>query len=79
MSERSQTPAWRSVCDIAREIANEVAEATLSEHTEEYDHDDYDSVARKVEDVDFDEIVSTYAVRETVEEVLNNCTLSIRL
>lgn len=67
------------MCDIAREIANEVAEATLSEHTEEYDHDNYDSVVRQVEDVDFDGLATEDSIRENIEDVLNNCTLSIRL
>lgn len=53
-------------------------EAGIDDHCQNYDHDDYDSVASKVGDMpDFDDYVTRDSVREEIEDVLNNSTLSI--
>lgn len=54
-------------------------EAKMDYHLECYDHDNYDDIASKVDDLpDLDDYVTRDEVRSEVEDVLNNCSLSIR-
>lgn len=55
-------------------------EQAVDNHCENYDHDDYDSIVSKVEDMpDFDDYVTRDSVREEIEDVLNNATLSLSI
>lgn len=56
-----------------------VAEQAMDDHTSTYDHDDYDSAVSKLDDMpDFDDYVTRDSVREEIEDVINNATISIR-
>lgn len=55
-------------------------EAAMDTHLGDYDHDDYDSIVSKVEDMpDFDDYVTRDSVREEIEDVLNNAPLSLSI
>lgn len=56
-----------------------VAEQAMDDHTSTYDHDDYDSAVSKLDDMpDLDDYVTRDSVREEIEDVINNATISIR-
>ena len=55
-------------------------ESAIDMHCETYDHDNYDEVASKVDDLpDLDDYVTRDSVREEIEDVLNNATLSLSI
>jgi hypothetical protein len=58
-----------AVREAAREVARAEAEEAVSDHNSEYDHDDIHPVGEIDED----------AVREVIEEVLNNVTVSLKI
>lgn len=63
-----------------RKFADVVVEQAMDNHCETYDHDNYDDVARKMDDMPDPADVSTHeGVRDEIEDVLNGATLSIRL
>ena len=53
-------------------------EQAMDLHIECYDHDNYDEMASKVYETDFDDYVTRDSVREEIEDVINNATISIR-
>ncbi len=55
--------------EVAKEAADSAADEALDNHTSDYDHDDIHPVGEIDED----------AVREVVEEVLNNVTVSLKI
>ena len=67
------------------EIAYSAAESVMDDHTETYDHDSYDSATSAVEDAnldslpDFDDFVRCDYLSDTIEEKLNNASISISL
>lgn len=63
-----------------RNFVDAGAMQAMDNHCETYDHDNYDDVARKMDDMPDPADVSTHeGVRDEIEDVLNNCSLSIRL
>lgn len=55
-------------------------ERTMDLHLECYDHDNYDEMASKVDDMpDLDDYVTRDEVRSEIEDVLNNATLSLSI
>lgn len=60
------------------EIAHEAAEAVMAEHTEGYDHDEYDRTVTAFEDLpDFDDFVRHYDLSSAIEDKFNNASISI--
>jgi hypothetical protein len=78
-----------AVRDVAREVANEVAEAVLTEHTDEYDHDDYDRAYSNLDqiindaiyDYDFDDkvadAISSFDMEDKIKDTIRDLTFSI--
>lgn len=70
------------VTGLTRDEVEALIEAKMDLHLECYDHDSYDEATSKVDDYDFDEFVKTddfdSRLREELEDVLNNCSLSVR-
>lgn len=55
-------------------------ESAIDAHCADYDHDDYDSAVSKLDDMpDLDDYVTRDSVREEIEDVLNNATLSLSI
>lgn len=57
---------------------NDYVERQMDDHLQTYDHDNYDEMASKVYETDFDDYVTRDSVREEIEDVINNATISIR-
>lgn len=59
---------------------NDYVERQMDDHLQTYDHDDYDSAVSKLDDMpDLDDYVTRDSVREEIEDVLNNATLSLSI
>ena len=55
-------------------------EQAVDNHCETYDHDNYDEIASKVDDMpDFDDYATRDELRSEIEDVLNNATLSLSI
>jgi hypothetical protein len=55
-------------------------ESAIDTHCETYDHDNYDEIASKVDDLpDLDDYATKDELRSEIEDVLNNATLSLSL
>ena len=56
-------------------------EQAVDNHCETYDHDNYDEIASKVDDLpdNLDDYVTRDEVRSEIEDVLNNATLSLSI
>ena len=55
-------------------------EQAVDDHCSTYDHDNYDEIASKVDDLpDLDDYVTRDEVRSEIEDVLNNATLSLSI
>lgn len=64
---------------LNRDDVAALIEEAMDDHTSSYDHDDYDSAVSKLDDMpDLDDYVTRDSVREEIEDVLNNATISIR-
>lgn len=65
---------------LTREQVEAMIEQSMDHHLECYDHDDYDSAVSKLDDMpDFDDYVTRDSVREEIEDVINNATLSLSI
>jgi biotin-(acetyl-CoA carboxylase) ligase len=72
-----------------REIAEAVATQTLEDHTDEYDHDDYDRVSSNISEIisdaiydyDFDDkindAVSSYDMEDKIKDTIRDMTFSV--
>lgn len=71
------SPVYNAIVKIARDVASSVVEEVMDCHTEEYDHDSYDSAASAIEDAnldslpDFDEFVKYDDLGSAIEDKLN--------
>ena len=65
---------------LTRDQVEALIEAKMDLHLECYDHDNYDEIASKVDDLpDLDDYVTRDEVRSEIEDVLNNATLSLSI
>lgn len=65
---------------VTRDEVEALIEQAVYNHCETYDHDNYDEIASKVDDLpDLDDFVTRDSVREEIEDVLNNATLSLSI
>jgi hypothetical protein len=65
---------------LTRDQVEALIERTMDHHLECYDHDNYDEIASKVDDLpDLDDYVTRDEVRSEIEDVLNNATLSLSI
>jgi hypothetical protein len=65
---------------LTRDEVEALIEAKMDLHLECYDHDNYDEIASKVDDLpDLDDYVTRDEVRSEIEDVLNNATLSLSI
>lgn len=64
---------------VTRDEVDALIEQAVDNHCETYDHDSYDSAVSDLEDRDFDDYVTRDSVREEIEDVLNNATLSLSI
>lgn len=62
------------------DVAELIAEA-VDNHCETYDHDNYDEIASKVDDLpdNLDDYATRDELRSEIEDVLNNATLSLSI
>lgn len=77
--------------DIATEIAEEAVQTAMADHTEEYDHDDYDRTIGNLDDkindaiydYDFDdkinEAISVYDFDDKINDAINNCDMEDKI
>ena len=75
----SQEWFWEKLTRKAREVAEAVAEQSMDNHTEEFNHDNYDEIASKVEDIDFDDLVKTYDINEAVRDAIGEMSFEVRI
>lgn len=59
-----------------QEIADDAARMVLSEHTEEYDHDDYDRLEDKLDDK-VNEAIDDFDMEDKLRDTFRNMTFSI--
>ncbi len=59
-----------------KEIAEEVADAKMAEHTDEYDHDGYDRLEERIDDK-ISEAVDDLDISDKINDALNGATVSI--
>lgn len=65
----------------AEDIAEEAAKAALYDHTNDYDHDDYDNMDSKIEDQVDDKVteaLDNYDFAHSIKEALNEQTFILR-
>ena len=75
--------------DIATEIAEEAVQTAMADHTEEYDHDDYDNVVNNIDDkineaiydYDFDDkiadAISSYDLEDKIKDTIRDMTFNV--
>lgn len=64
---------------LARDEVEALIERAMDLHLECYDHDNYDDIASRVDDMpDFDGFVAKDDLRSEIEDVLNNATFNLR-
>lgn len=63
---------------VIRLIEDKVKEA-LDDHTNTYDHDEYDRIVGEVDDFDLDDVVTTRSLRDEVNDVLNSASFSVEV
>ena len=66
---------------VTRDEVEALIEQAMDHHLECYDHDNYDEMASKVDDLpdNLDDYVTRDEVRSEIEDVLNNATLSLSI
>ena len=62
-----------------RSFTDAAAERSMDAHTEEFNHDNYDEIASKVEDIDFDDLVKTYDINEAVRDAIGEMSFEVRI
>ena len=76
----SQEWFWEKLTRKAREVAEAVAEQSMDNHLECYDHDNYDEAVRKIEDMpDFDDLVRTDDLSESVRDAVQDLSFEVRV
>lgn len=75
--------------DIATEIAEDVVQTAMSDHTNEYDHDDYDRTVGNMGDIindaiydyDFDDKINdalrSYDMEDKIKDTIRDMTFSV--
>jgi len=66
---------------VTREQVEAMIEQSMDHHLECYDHDNYDEMASKVDDLpdNLDDYATRDELRSEIEDVLNNATLSLSI
>ncbi len=59
--------------DDIKDVITEMIDEKMEEHTNEYDHDEYDQTVRTVDDAGLDDL------EEAIKDVLRNSSFSINL
>lgn len=54
-------------------------EAAMDAHAGTYDHDDYDQISSSLSNIDLDDLVTNSNIKDAVNDVLKNATVSIRI
>lgn len=68
---------WEKLTSKAAEAAESAVEEAINDHCTTYDHDDYDNVSSTVNDVDLDNVVTHDNLRDEIQRVLREVTISI--
>ena len=68
---------WEKLTSKAAEAAESAVEEAMNDHCTTYDHDDYDNVSSTVNDVDLDNVVTHDNLRDEIQRVLREVTISI--
>lgn len=68
---------WEKLTLKAAEAAESAVEEAINDHCTTYDHDDYDNVSSTVNDVDLDNVVTHDNLRDEIQRVLREVTISI--
>jgi len=66
---------------VTRDEVDALIEQAMDHHLECYDHDNYDEIASKVDDLpdNLDDYATRDELRSEIEDVLNNATLSLSI
>ena len=66
---------------LQRRINDDVSrvEEAMDRHLERHDHDSYDEIASKVEDIDFDDLVKTDDINEAVRDAIGEMSFEVRI
>ena len=66
---------------LQRRINDDVSrvEEAMDRHLERHDHDNYDEIASKVEDIDFDDLVKTDDINEAVRDAIGEMSFEVRI
>ena len=76
----SQEWFWEKLTRKASEVAQATVEHTMDLHQECYDHDSYDEIASKVDDMpDADELAKTCDIRDAVRDAVQDLSFEIRV
>jgi hypothetical protein len=62
---------------LTRDQVEALIERTMDHHLECYDHDNYDEIASKVDDYDFDDFVTNDRLEDAVREAVGNLSFDI--
>lgn len=75
LEDKAVTASLRS--GLTRDEVEALIERTMDNHCETYDHDNYDEIASKVDDADFDDFVTNDNLEDAVREAVGNLSFDI--
>ena len=64
---------------LSRSAVEALIEQSMDHHLECYDHDNYDEIASKVDDIDFDDLVSKEDLSDAVRDAVQDLSFEIRV
>ena len=64
---------------LSKSAVEALIEQTMDNHLECYDHDNYDEIASKVDDIDFDDLVSKEDLSDAVRDAVQDLSFEIRV
>ena len=62
---------------LTRDQVEAMIEQSMDHHLECYDHDNYDEIASKVDDADFDDFVTNDHLEDAVREAVGNLSFEV--
>lgn len=70
---------WEKLTRKAGEAAQTVVDEAISDHTNEYDHDEYDEAVSALDGVDLSEIVTPDMLTDAVKEIIDDASFEVRV
>jgi hypothetical protein len=79
--ETNVTVDMDALRELVTPLVGSMVEAKIEEainaHLEDYDHDEYDRMLRRMEDHDLDDFVKQHELEDSVKEAVSNLTFDI--